>query len=216
MPRQTLYKSSHSQTEPWPPKGPRDGLLSAEPAKEVYRAACSRIGSALEPAGFRYYKSKERCIARLHRFTNGIAFQSSHYNVSGRHVQLWMHATVASDELQRWRTQRLSPELATSHVAGGMVHLLGTRFALVQWELADPLDREATIADALQFIHTDVLPYFKRFEDIDTLLSELSTSECRPSIWCRQSSSRTALAGRRRRKPPSTDSFAPGLTFKLQ
>jgi hypothetical protein len=115
-------------------------------------------------------------VARPHRFTNAIAFQSSHYNVSGRHVQLWMHATVASEELRAWRTQRLAPELATEHIAGGLVHLLTTRFALLQWELADPRDRKATIADALEFIRSEVLPYFKRFENIDTLLSELAAS----------------------------------------
>lgn len=176
MPRQTLFKPPHPQTEPWPPHRPGDGLLSTEPAKEVYRAACSQIGSALEAAGFKYHKSKQSCVARPSRFTNQIAFQSSHYNVSGRYVQLWMHATVASEELKAWRAQRLSSELATAHVAGGMVHLLGTRFALLQWELADPRDRKTTIADAIDFIHGEVLPYFRRFDNIDTLLSELSAS----------------------------------------
>lgn len=176
MPRQTLFKPPHPQIEPWPPRRPSDGLLSAEPAKEVYRSACSQIGLALEPMGFRYYKSKQRCVARPSRFTNEIIFQSSHYNVSGRHVQLWMHATVASEELKEWRAQRRSPQLASAYVAGGMVHLLRNKFGLLQWELADPRDRGATIADALGFIHSEVLPYFGRFENIDALLSELSAS----------------------------------------
>jgi hypothetical protein len=175
VPRHTLFNPPHLQTEPWPPAG-RGQDLSAERAKEVFRAACAQIGLALETAGFRYYKSKQRCVARLPRFTNEIAFKSSRYNVSGTQVKLRMYATVASAELRAWRAQRLAPELATAHVAGGMVHLLGTRFGFVEWELADPSDREATIADALDFIHSEVLPYFKRFEDIENLLSQLSAA----------------------------------------
>jgi len=107
---------------------------------------------------------------------NEVVLQSSHYNVSGRHVQLWMHATVASKELQEWRAQRLQTGLASAHVAGGMVHLLGTRFALLQWELADPNDREETIQDAIGFLKSEVLPYFRRFEAVDTLITELANS----------------------------------------
>lgn len=176
MPRQFLYKPPIPQTEPWPPERSEPGLLSDEPARDVYRAACARLGRALEPLGFKYLKSKQRCIARRSRFTNEVAFQSSHYNVSGRHVQLWMHATVASEELHAWRARCLPPELSSAHVAGGMVHLLGTRFAMVQWELADPQDREQTIQDAIQFIHSEVLPYFERFESVENLLAELATA----------------------------------------
>jgi hypothetical protein len=177
MPRRTLYKSPHPQTEPWPPEAPRPGLLSDEPAREVYKAACAAIGQALEPLGFRYIKSKQRCVAKGSRFTKEIAFQSSHHNVSGRHVQLWMYAAIDSHELQAWRAARFPQEPASAYVAGGMVHLLGTRFAFVEWELADPRDREETIQDAIAFIHSDVLPYFEKFDVVDALLAELARSE---------------------------------------
>lgn len=47
---------------------------------------------------------------------------------------------------------------------------------MIQWELADPADREETLQDATRFIETDVLPYFERFEDVDALLADLSVS----------------------------------------
>lgn len=54
------------------------------------------------------------------------------------------------------------------------MHLLGTKYALVQWELADPKDRHATIDDAVEFIHGEVLPYFSLFNDVAGLIASLA------------------------------------------
>lgn len=174
MPRQVLYKPPHPLTEPWPPERPEPGLLSDEPARVVYHAACLSIAEALTPLGFKYAKSKQRCSRQAGDLQEDVSFQSSHYNGSGRHVQLWLHAKVASRALQAWRQKRLPNELASAHVAGGMVHLLDTQYALVQWELADPRDRRQTIDDAVAFIRSDVLPYFARFSDTAGLISLLA------------------------------------------
>ncbi len=177
MARQTLYKSSTKQNEPWPPDWPHDGLLSLEPSKEVYKSACAQIANALLTLDFKYIKSKQRCIRKSGLFREEIYLQSSHFNTSGRHVQLWMHATVASDTLKEWRAAHVPAAMCTDHVAGGMVHRLGTNFALVQWELADPADRDKTIADAIQFIHEHVLPYFAMFDHPETLVGTLAQRE---------------------------------------
>lgn len=177
MPRQTLFNRPELQSEPWPPQPLGCGLLSDEPARGVYKTSCLQIGDALVPHGFKYIRSRQCCTAKPDRFVNEIAFRSSHFNVSGQHVQLWMYATVASPELQAWRAERLPPERATAHVAGGMVHLLGTEFAWLQWELANPSDRQDTIQDAIAFIQANVLPYFGKFEDTASLLRELASAE---------------------------------------
>jgi hypothetical protein len=174
VPRQTLAKPPHPQLEAWPPERPEPGLLSDEPARDVFRSACATLATALAPLGFKYAKSKQRCLRQSGDFHQLISFQSSHYNVSGRHVQLWMHATVESPTLQAWRREHLPNELAGAHVAGGMVHLLGTKYGLVQWELADPKDRQATIDDAVAFIHGEVLPYFSHFNDVVGLIASLA------------------------------------------
>ena len=173
MPRQTLYKAGMQQLEPWPPAEPQGAPLSDEPAREVYLVSCAAIASQLALLGFKYTKSKQRCARASKGFGNAISFQSSHFNSSGRHVQLWMYATVSSDELKVWRSERLPADYASDHVAGGMVHLLGSRYALVQWELADPKDRLATVADAVAFIHQEVLPYFALFAEPSAVISHL-------------------------------------------
>lgn len=177
MSRQTLYKSEAEQTEPWPPERPAEGLLSDEPAKEVYKNSCAALARKLEPLGFKYTKSKQRCSRSDDTFRYEISFQSSHFNTSGRHVQLWMHATISSNIMQEWRAKYLPDELCSAHVAGGMVHRLSTRFALVQWELANPADRKATVLDAAQFINDEVLPYFGLFQDKSALIAQLSERE---------------------------------------
>jgi len=177
MPRQTLYKRPHPRLETWPPDPLPPGMLSNEPAKEVFQAACASIAGAITPLGFKYAKSKLRCTRERNGFTQAIAFQSSRYNVSGQHVQLWMYATVASLELETWRRRNLPEELASSHVAGGMVHLLGSKYAMVQWELADSRNRVATIQDAITFIHDEVLPYFAQFDDVAALIAALAEHE---------------------------------------
>lgn len=174
MPRQVLHMAPYPQIEPWPPEELALGLLSKESSKDVYQAACASVAGALTPFSFKYVKSRQRCTRERNGFTQTISFQSSHYNVSGRHVQLWMHATVDSLVLMTWRRERLPEDLASPHVAGGMVHRLGTRYALVQWELADPQDRAATIQDAINFIHDEILPYFAQFDDVGALIALLA------------------------------------------
>jgi len=180
MARQTLYKLPHDQTEPWPPIE-RQGPMSNEPAREVFREGCAQIALALQSQGFKYFKGKQCCTREHCGFSNEIWFQSSRYNSSGWHVQLSMHAAVSSKRLQAWRVERLPNYVPTAHVAGGMVHLLGNKFALVQWELADPEDREATVLDALSFINSEVMPYFVLFEDPASLIQTL-TVEALPAL----------------------------------
>lgn len=58
-----------------------------------------------------------------------------------------------------------------------MVHRLSGTKAMVEWELAEPSDRERTIEDAIAFIRTDVLPYFEQFERPSELTEKLAESE---------------------------------------
>lgn len=62
-------------------------------------------------------------------------------------------------------------------IAGGMVHLLNRKHAMIEWELANDETRPAVVADAIQFIRTEVFPYFQRFSDPVAVISELSLKE---------------------------------------
>jgi hypothetical protein len=145
-----------------------------EQSREVYLGTCQAIAAHFESLGFKYRKTRPHFSRADDVFGYKVSFQSSHYNIPGRHIQLWMHATVHSETLRMWRQSRLPPNLITSHVAGGMVHCLTMKHAMRGWELADPASRPSVIADVAACIQSDVLPYFDRFSDIKSLILELS------------------------------------------
>lgn len=149
----------------------------AEDSRIVYLSSCEAIASNFASLGFRFAKSGPHFSRVEEPFTYQVSFQSSHNNVPGRHVQLWMHATVKSKKLKAWRESRLSASSVNDFVAGGMVHRLRMEHAMVEWELADPKSRPSVIADAVAFVKSDVLPYFAQFSDIGALIDNLSHRE---------------------------------------
>src|ERR1035437_7814435 len=96
----------------------------AEDSRTVYLVACEAIASNFKSLGFRYAKSGPHFSRSDGLFAYKVSFQSSHNNIPGRHVRLWMHATVLCKKLQAWRTSHLPPNLVNDFVAGGMVHRL--------------------------------------------------------------------------------------------
>ncbi|MCI0737630.1 MAG: hypothetical protein L0Y72_01205 [Gemmataceae bacterium] len=103
-------------------------------------------------------------------------FQSSHHNISGEHVALWIHAYVRSARIKKWRKGQ--PGLhATNYVAGGQLGNLQQDHSWLEWELAKPRKRNGTIRDALKAIEDLAFPYFARFEDLPTLFQLLVKQE---------------------------------------
>ena len=145
----------------------------AERPREVYLEACQRIGTALTPNGFRYLRSKQELIRDLDHFTHRVTFKSSHNNIPGKHVVLWMYANARCSELQEWREQQPFRLRGDGWVAGGMVHLLEMKIAMLEWELADPRQRSHTIDDAVDFIRSVVLPYLDRFQEPAEVVSAI-------------------------------------------
>jgi hypothetical protein len=88
-----------------------------------------------------------------------------------------MHAIVRSSSLKQWREQYLPAVRVNDFVAGGMAHLLGSGHVMLEWELANPEDRQQTIEDAIAFVQSDVLPYFRFFESPESLTGALAQGE---------------------------------------
>lgn len=139
--------------------------VATPPPKEVFAEACAELASELEKDGFRYAKSGPHATQRSAGLIHTIFFGTSHHNVRGEHVALELAAGVRSPGLKRWRLLRAHPYRETDTVAGGMIHLLGTEHAYLQWDLADPGTRRETIADVLAAIREVILPWFDHFRD---------------------------------------------------
>jgi hypothetical protein len=85
---------------------------------------------------------------------------------------MWIHAHVFSHRLKQWRKQQ--PYLDASHdVAGGQIGNLQTDHAWLEWELADPNNRDSVLDDAVSTIENLAFPYFAHFDDLASLTSRL-------------------------------------------
>ena len=58
-----------------------------------------------------------------------------------------------------------------------MVHLIDQKHSMIEWDQADPGDRNETIQDAVNFIRSTVLPYFVQFENQKNVLEKLRVSQ---------------------------------------
>jgi hypothetical protein len=132
-------------------------------SRDVYINACRQIAEPFVGDGYKFAKSGPHFTKKDDQFSFRVAFQSSHNNIPGKHVVLWMHANVRSPKLGNWRRQQSKPYRNDDWVPGGMVHLLNRRHAMIEWELAHDSTREGTIEDAINFVRTEVIPYFHKF-----------------------------------------------------
>jgi hypothetical protein len=148
---------------------------AAEPSRDVYLNACRQIAEAFAGDGYKFAKSGPHFTKKDDPFIYCVSSQSSHNNIPGQHVVLWMHAWVRSPKLANWRRRQPHPHRDDDYVAGGMVHLLNRKHAMIEWELADISTRKATIEDAVRFVRSDVFPYFQKFSDPTALILELHT-----------------------------------------
>jgi hypothetical protein len=155
--------------------------VGAESPRDVYLQSCAQIAATFSDQGYKFAKSGPHLTKNTKLFRYMIAFQSSHNNIPGQHVALWMAANVRSPSLKKWRSQQTRPYRTDDWLAGGMVHLLCGKHSWVEWELADPQARKNTVNDAIRFIREVVLPYFQQFDDPDgvtRLLLDKPIPEC--------------------------------------
>ena len=144
----------------------------AELPRNVFSSACASIATVLEASGYKYSKSGPHLRKRSGEFTFQVSFQSSRNNVPGEHVCLWIHGTVFSRRIKKWREAH--PNLHPSeYIAGGQIGNLQSDSAWLEWELADRRNRDEAINDAVSTIRQLAFPYFALFDDLPSLTSRL-------------------------------------------
>ena len=151
-------------------EGHRDDV---ESPREVYLSACRQVAAELVPYGYRFAKAGPHITLKSSPFTFTVSFHSSPHNVPGEHVALSLAAAVTSRPLKTWREAQRISYRKDDWVGGGLVHLLGTDLAFIQWDLADPGSRRDTIADVSAFITRVVVPYFQHFRTPTELITHL-------------------------------------------
>jgi hypothetical protein len=150
---------------------------SGEVPRHVYLAACEAIASLLATDGYTYTKSGPRLSRKTQDFTFRISFRSSHLNIPGELVVLWIHAYVMSVTLKKWRMGHACLGKGSDFVAGGQIGNLLRQHSWMEWNLALPGDRDQQIADALGTIRCVAYPYFAMFDEIPQLAARLAVED---------------------------------------
>jgi hypothetical protein len=150
-------------------------LPNIESPRKVYLTACTQIASVFIPLGYKYAKSGPHTRCQNGDFTFQISFQSSHHNVADEYIALWIHAHILSQRLKNWREQQTHAIRSTDYVAGGQIGNLVHDHSWMEWDLADPQQRESTVADAVHTIKQLALPFFEQFKNLDVLINGLQT-----------------------------------------
>lgn len=149
-----------------------------ESPRDVFLAGCTAIGEYLHEFGYKYSKSGPHARRKSGDFVFQIRFQSSHHNIAGAGVALWIHGTVLSPRLKKWRESQ--PLLHRSDfVAGGQIGNLQTNHCWLAWNLADGTKRAEVVSDAIHKIEELAIPYFHRFEDLPALCKLLVDGDLR-------------------------------------
>jgi hypothetical protein len=150
----------------------RGGTFGEKP-RDVFNAACGEVANQLAPDGFTFKKSAHSAKRKHGDFTDEIWFQSSHNNVAGQYVALWIHANVHSDRMNDWRAAHPYPgSIVHDSVGADQIGNLRTPSAWLEWNLA--VDRDAQIRRAVEQIRELAFPFFRLFENPDALASELT------------------------------------------
>ncbi|MBW8907454.1 MAG: DUF4304 domain-containing protein [Mesorhizobium sp.] len=148
-----------------------------EPPRDIYLQACDTIASDLTKEGFRYARSGPHLSRRDGDLVFKIQFQSSHNNVAGEYVALWLHGGVSSRRLAEWASTRDWPwdrrQERYRGIAGGQIGNLVDPQAWLEWNLAGPGSRVEIVTDAVSACHEIILPYFDRFSDLDAMARSL-------------------------------------------
>lgn len=165
------------------------GPKAEESPRNIYLQACDTIAADLARNGFKYARSGPHLTRHDGDLVFKIQFQSSHNNVTGEYVALWLHGGVSSRRLAEWASNRDWPwdrrQERYRGVAGGQIGNLADPSAWLEWNLADPGTRAETVADALSASHEMILPYFDRFSDLDAVARSLIEGEV-PSFGIEQ------------------------------
>jgi hypothetical protein len=151
---------------------PRPTVDTSAP-RAIYLEACAAVGRHLSGRGFRYVRSGPRASRQDGDLTFEVQCQSSHHNVVGAQVTLWLHAHVKSQRLHDWRAAQGAAHPA-DYIGGGQLGNLRSEPSWLTWDLSEEATRAATVVNAIDAIERLAIPFFERFRSMGELAAALA------------------------------------------
>jgi len=146
---------------------------NAEPPKDVYKRSCAMIAEAFEPDGYRYFRSGPYFSKKTEDLIFSIWFQANRHNRAGESVEIWVHASVSSRSIKKWRELNTTLVPNSDAVAGGQIGNLNKPYSWMRWDVVDPSTRSKVVADAVDTIRRLAIPFFAAFENPSQMVARL-------------------------------------------
>jgi hypothetical protein len=97
-------------------------------------------------------------------------------------VGLITHTFVRSEMIRKWRSSLRQPLRTDDAVTGGQIGNLMEKPHWIEFNLANPATRQKTIGEAIALIRSVAIPYHKRFQEPQQVISDLLEGKM-PWLW---------------------------------
>jgi len=141
--------------------------------KVIFDYVCERIAEPLLKTGFKHRKSKKDICRADDNFIYRIWFQPS--IKYGGSIRFIVHVSIESEKMVLWRKETYqNPNVNGVILETTLANLTKREQTLVWHDVAPPHERERVISEIHNQINEFAIPFFKRFDDIDLLIEEIS------------------------------------------
>jgi len=153
-----------------------EDIQNSEKPREVYLKTCLTIANYFKDYGFEYSKSSASLVHEVKdkqiRFR--IRFQSDYNNIAGIYVGLSVSFFIEDIGLKKWQKKNGIPsQNPWEQIFGaGLSYFSKMERLLIQWNIADNIEREIAIIEIVDTIENDLLSFFYAFLNVD-LISDL-------------------------------------------
>ena len=139
--------------------------------REIFVYTCERIAEPLIPLGYKYRKSKNDIYKKDGIFVFSFYFSPS---ICFGSTTFTAFFDVSSPVIAQWRSEREGTEETYDGIMGTSIARLTKRYD--DWPfygVSTMLERERSIREISEQIQEYALPFFARFSDLETLLSDV-------------------------------------------
>lgn len=145
--------------------------------KEIFEIGCQKIADQLSPQGFKSTKKAQylRKKSKDGEFIFEIYFKSSRTNWSGS-VIIWPYVSVSSLSLKKWQNKKYNSEEESGLIfSTKLENLTPLKNKNTDWNVA-VANQDNIIPKLCELIKKYAIPVFDRFENIDNLVTDISTN----------------------------------------
>ena len=134
----------------------------------IFDYVCERIAEPLKQLGFKHRKKEKDIYKSDENFTYRIWFQPDHRGSTSFIV----HIAIESEKMALWREVKYSR--ADSVIFTTKLVNLTAKAQVGNWyDVATLSERERVISEILKQVNEFAIPYFTKFENIDSLIDEI-------------------------------------------